>query len=68
MTRDDAQRTATTRGLGTVHFEYRVALNTGKEFLVGYVYVDGHRELFCKWQSFAAPDAGYLCNQFRDTP
>jgi len=65
MTHEEAQRTAEEKGLGGVHFQFNVAQNTGKEFEVGYVYRDGRRVLFCKRQSWSAPDAFYLCNEFR---
>lgn len=67
MTREEAQREASTRGLGGVHFQFNVARNTGREFEVGYVFRDGERVLFCKRQSGTASDALYLCNEFRQT-
>ena len=46
--------------LGEVHFEERVALNTGKTFRAAYV---NDRELFAK--ATRASDGGYyLCNDF----
>jgi len=65
MDHNQVQGIATKHGFGQVHFQYNVAQNTGKEFEVGYVSVDGHRELFCKRQSNSNPDQFYLCNDFR---
>ena len=51
-------------GFGEIEFKTRRALNTGGIFQVGYVYVDGHKELFCKNQR--SQGEWYLCNQFRE--
>lgn len=65
MNHKEAQDIATKNGLGTVHFQFNIALNTGRRFEVGYVYENGKRVLFCKRQPDSAPDGLYLCNEFR---
>lgn len=64
MTKEEAQDIADFYGLGAVQFQYRIALNTGKEFEVGYIFSDNGKELFCKCQSRSMGDF-YLCNEFR---
>ena len=66
MTHDEAQEVADRKGLGRIYFQFNVALNTGKEFEVGYITRDGRRVLFCKRQSYTNPDTFYLCNEFRE--
>lgn len=58
----EMQNIATKHNLGTVYFEERVDLNTGKTMEVGYVYVNNYKELFCKKPSYK--QNFYLCNQF----
>jgi len=66
MNKDQLQQIARANNLGGVWFEWRVAINTGKYFEVGYVYhEDGSRELFCKRQSSSTVDDFYLCNEYR---
>ncbi len=65
MNREQAQEIADQNNLGEIYFEYRTAINTGKEFEVGYISREGHKELFCKRQSFTTPNDFYLCNEFR---
>ena len=48
--------------LGEVYFQEKIALNTGKLFEVGYVYVNGCKELFCKRSS--NKNVFFLCNEF----
>ena len=48
MNHDEMQKIATKNNLGFIQFEVKIALNTGKPIEVGYVWVNGHRELFCK--------------------
>lgn len=64
MNHKQVQDIATKHGLGQVHFQFNTAQNTGREFEVGYVSVEGHRELFCKRQSNSNPDQFYLCNEY----
>ena len=64
MNHSQAQSIANKNNLGNVSFEWRVALNTGEQFEVGYVYVNGSKELFCK--KVKNSDGFYLCNQFRE--
>lgn len=47
--------------LGTVHFEKRTALNTGKLFMAAYVYAPT-RTLFAK--ATRSIEGYYLCNEF----
>ena len=56
------QTIADKHNLGKVFFETRMAINTGNPIEVGYVYVNGMRELFCKKQSHQKDF--YLCNDF----
>jgi hypothetical protein len=65
MNHNQAQEIANENNLGQVYFEFRTAQNTGGQIEVGYVTVNGSRELFCKRQSNTNPDQFYLCNQFR---
>lgn len=65
MNHNQIQEIATKYDLGRVHFQFNIAQNTGREFEVGYVTVDGRRELFCKRQPNTNPDQFYLCNEFR---
>ncbi len=65
MNRNEAQAVASENNLGEVLFQHRIALNTGKEFEVGYVFVQGKKELFCKRQSYMTSDEFYLCNEYR---
>lgn len=48
---------------GRVHWESKIALNTGKPMEVGYVFINGQRLLFCKKGSINP--GFYLCNDFR---
>jgi len=64
MTHDEAQEIATKNGLGRIHFQYNIALNTGREFEVGYIFKNKMRMLFVKRGSRSSPDAFYLCNEF----
>jgi len=64
MDKSQLQSIATEHKLGQIHFQFNVAQNTGKEFEVGYVFIGGRRQLFCKRQSWSSPDAFYLCNEF----
>jgi len=59
----EVEKIALDMGLGKVYFEARIARNTSQEFEVGYVYVGGVKELFCKRQPSSLNF--YLCNQFR---
>jgi hypothetical protein len=62
MNHNEMQNFATNNGLGTIHFETRIALNTGRPIEVGYVWVNGHRELFCKRSQNTE---FHLCNDYR---
>ena len=53
---------ASRHNLGSVHFQFNLAQNTGRYFEVGYVFVDGRRNLFCKTTPLA--EGFYLCNDF----
>lgn len=66
MDHNQIQEIATKHKLGQVHFQFNIAVNTGREFEVGYVSVNGHRELFCKRPHNSNPDQFYLCNQFSE--
>lgn len=48
--------------LGTVYFEDKACLKTGKPFEVGYVFRNHKKELFCKRNSWDEPGFYYLCN------
>jgi len=61
---DECQDIATNHNLGKVHWQERIAQNSGKPFEVGYVYVNNCKELFCKKQSFQ--EKFYLCNDFSE--
>ncbi len=63
LTYQDVRDIANSNNLGQVHFEQRVAVNTGKHFEAGYVFVNHYKELFCKQRS--GTDVFYLCNDFR---
>ncbi|NDB86609.1 MAG: hypothetical protein EB127_28535 [Alphaproteobacteria bacterium] len=63
MNYSEMQKIANDNNLGEVYFEERIAINTGKPFEVGYVYVNNYKTLFCKKQSFQKDF--YLCNEFR---
>lgn len=58
------QQIADDHKLGNIYWESKIALNTGKPFEVGYIFVNGSKELFCKKQSFQ--ENFYLCNEFRE--
>lgn len=66
MNRKQAQDIATKHGLGEVYFQFNIAKPGGGSMEVGYVTVEGMRELFCKRQPHTNPDQLYLCNQFRE--
>ena len=48
MNHNEMQKIATANNLGTIDFVSKYALNTGRPMEVGYVWVNGYRELFCK--------------------
>jgi hypothetical protein len=61
MNHNEMQEIATANNLGFIQFEEKIALNTGRPMEVGYVWVNGHRELFCK----RSMDRDfYLCNDY----
>lgn len=65
MNHKEIEEIAAQNNLGTVYFQFNVAKNgTHSQFEVGYVTVNGQRELFCKRNSNSNPDQFYLCNQF----
>ena len=50
--------------VGSIHFQFNIAKNTGREFEVGYVFCHGFQELFCKYSRLGG---GFkLCNEFED--
>lgn len=61
------QQIANDHNLGNIQWVEKIALNTGNPIEVGYIYVNGVRELFCKrsCSRFYNTDF-YLCNQFRE--
>jgi hypothetical protein len=63
MNYEEAQKIAWEHNLGNIDWQEKIALNTGNKFEVGYVYVNGMRELFCKCQSYS--NSFYLCNEYR---
>ena len=65
MNHSQIQEIANKNNLGKVWYQFNVARNTGRTFEVGYVTINGERELFCKRGSDTNPDQFYLCNQFR---
>ena len=64
MNHDQVRKVAQDANLGTVHFQFNIARNSGERFEVGYVVVAGRQELFCKRQPGSSEDAFYLCNEF----
>jgi len=63
MNHDEMQEFATKNNLGTIQFVSKIALNTGRPMEVGYVWVNGCRELFCK----RSQNTNFrLCNEFAD--
>jgi hypothetical protein len=62
----ELQEIATKHGLGQVHFQYNIAVNTGREFEVGYIFQNKKRVLFAKRGHNTSPDAFYLCNEFSE--
>jgi hypothetical protein len=62
--RSEIKNIADDNGLGGVHFQYNIAQNTGREFEVGYVYVNGVKQLFCKRGHNTDDTMFYLCNEF----
>jgi len=68
MNKQELQAVASDHNLGVVSFEFRTALNTGKQFEAGYVYdesASAKRVLFCKRQSNSSENDFYLYNEFR---
>lgn len=63
MNHNEMQQIADKHNLGNIWFVEKIALNTGKPMEVGYVYVDGQKELFCKRSHNTE---FYLCNRFRE--
>lgn len=61
---DDMQEIANKHKLGYIDWVEKIALNTGKPMEVGYVYLNGKRQLFCKYSRFEG--GFYLCNEFRE--
>jgi hypothetical protein len=61
MNHSKMQELATKNNFGYIQWEEKIALNTGKPIEVGYVWIDGHRELFCKR---SMNTEFRLCNQF----
>jgi hypothetical protein len=61
MNHDEMQKIATANNLGFIQFDVKIALNTGRPMEVGYVWVNGHRELFCKRSQNRE---FYLCNDY----
>lgn len=66
MDYEQLQFIADMHGLGSIHFQFNTAQNTGNKFEVGYISRAGKRELFCKRQSNSNCDQFYLCNEFRE--
>jgi hypothetical protein len=66
MDHNQIQELATKHNLGRVHFQFNVAQNTGKEFEVGYISLNGSRALFCKRSSNTNHDQFHLCNEYRE--
>lgn len=64
MTLQDMQMIANIHNLGNIEVIEKVAKNTGKRMMVGYVYIGGDWQLFCKYSSIEG--SYYLCNQFRE--
>lgn len=64
MNYSQMQQIADDHKLGNIHWDSKISLNTGKPFEVGYVFVNGSKELFCKRQP--SQDNFYLCNEFRE--
>ncbi len=64
MNYSQMQQIADDHKLGNIHWESKIALNTGKPFEVGYIYLNGSRTLFCKRNSDQKDF--YLCNEFRE--
>jgi hypothetical protein len=62
MNYDEMQDIAAANNLGNIQFVEKIALNTGRPMEVGYVWVNGHRELFCKRSQNTE---FYLCNEYR---
>lgn len=65
MDKSELQAVANKLGAGRIHFQFNVSKNGGRQFEVGYVSVNGQRELFCKRQPSSTEDDFYLCNDFR---
>jgi hypothetical protein len=61
MNYNKMQELATKNNFGYIQWEEKIALNTGKPMEVGYVWIDGYRELFCKR---SMNTEFRLCNQF----
>lgn len=64
MTRTEAQAKADSKKLGMIHFQFNTSRNGGRQFEVGYVFIEGRRELFCKRQPGTEENEFYLCNEF----
>lgn len=63
MTHEKIMYIAAANGFGQVHFQFNIAKNTGRQFEVGYVVINGRMELFCK-RSHGACTPFRLCNEF----
>ena len=64
MNYSQMQQIADDHKLGNIQWESKIAINTGRPLEVGYVFVNGQRQLFCKKPS--SNQEFYLCNEFRD--
>lgn len=63
MNYDEMQTLAIQHNLGAIHWQSKIASNTGNVMEVGYVFVDDEKLLFCK--KGYLNDSFYLCNEFR---
>lgn len=59
---DEMQQIASDNNLGQIQWEEKIAINTGRLIEVGYVWVNKHRELFCKR---SGNEMFHLCNEYR---
>ena len=61
MNHSEMQELAVRNNFGRIQWEEKIARNDGKPMEVGYVWIDGYRELFCKR---GMNTEFRLCNQF----
>jgi hypothetical protein len=64
MNEEEIQNLAEKHNLSFVEFESKIPKNGTKPMIVGYVFVEGHRELFCKKTYYE--QNFHLCNEFRN--